>query len=67
MFDTERVFMQAWDYAGEKIGVGPAGYMSLKTLGMNIAMTKSAWRETGELLCGGGFEKWTAFSVQGRL
>ena len=27
MFDTERVFIDAWDYAGEKIGIGKAGYM----------------------------------------
>lgn len=36
MFDTERVFIATWDYAGEKIGIGKAGYMVYKTLGMNI-------------------------------
>ena len=36
MFDTEKVFIMAWDYAGEKIGIGKAGYMVYKTLGMNI-------------------------------
>jgi Predicted phosphatase/phosphohexomutase len=25
MFDTERVFIKAWDYAGERIGIGKAG------------------------------------------
>lgn len=45
MFDTERVFVQAWDYAGEQMGIGKAGYMTLKTLGMNIAMSKEVWRE----------------------
>ncbi len=25
MFDTERVFIEAWDYAGERIGIGKAG------------------------------------------
>ena len=35
MFDTERVFCSAWDYAGEKMGLGKADYMCLKTLGMN--------------------------------
>ena len=25
MFDTERVFIGAWDYAGEKMGLGEAG------------------------------------------
>lgn len=34
MFDTEAVCMLAWDYAGELMGVGKAGYMVLKTLGM---------------------------------
>lgn len=28
MFDTEKVFIKAWDYVGEKIGIGKAGYMS---------------------------------------
>lgn len=50
MFDTERVFVQAWDYAGERIGIGKAGYMTLKTLGMNIAMSREIWRqEFGDL------------------
>lgn len=26
MFDTEKVFIKAWDYAGERIGIGKAGY-----------------------------------------
>lgn len=34
LFDTESVCMKAWDNAGEKMGVGKAGYMVLKTLGM---------------------------------
>lgn len=45
MFDTERVFIQAWDYAGQKIGVGKAGYMVGKTLGMNAAATYNVWKE----------------------
>jgi len=45
MFDTERVFFDAWDYAGEKIGVGKAGYMVTKTLGMSLCMTYDLWRE----------------------
>ena len=32
MFDTERLAMAAWDYAGEKLGVGKAGYMVMKTM-----------------------------------
>ncbi len=43
MFDTERIFVKAWDYAGDKIGIGKAGYMVLKTLGMNIEMSKNIW------------------------
>lgn len=49
MFDTERIFMKAWDYAGEKIGIGKAGYMVMKTLGMNITMSRNIWiSEFGE-------------------
>lgn len=40
MFDTESVFVKAWDYAGEKMGIGKAGYMTIKTLGASIAMSK---------------------------
>lgn len=43
MFDTERVFVQAWDYAGEKMGIGKAGYMTLKTMGMSLAMSREIW------------------------
>lgn len=45
MFDTEKVFIQAWDYAGEKIGIGKAGYMVHKTLGMSIVMAYEVWKE----------------------
>lgn len=45
MFDTERVFVKAWDYAGEKIGIGKAGYMTLRTLGMSIVMSRKIWIE----------------------
>lgn len=49
MFDTERVFIEAWDYAGEKIGIGKAGYMVYKTLGMNITASYQLWKsEFGE-------------------
>lgn len=44
MFDTERVFVKAWDYAGEKIGIGKAGYMTLKTLGLNKKESEAVWR-----------------------
>lgn len=45
MFDTAKVFIAAWDYAGEKIGIGKAGYMVYKTLGMNIAASYNIWKE----------------------
>lgn len=45
MFDTESVFIKAWDYAGEKMGIGKAGYMTMKTLGMSIQMSKKFWVE----------------------
>jgi len=43
MFDTEIVFVKAWDYAGEKIGIGKAGYMIFKTLGMHVSMARHIW------------------------
>ena len=49
MFDTESVFIKAWDYAGEKTGIGKAGYMTMKTLGMSIVMSRDIWvAEFGE-------------------
>lgn len=49
MFDTESVFVKAWDYAGEQMEIGKTGYMTLKTLGMNIAASKEIWiSEFGE-------------------
>lgn len=45
MFDTERVFVQAWDYAGEKMGIGKAGFMTIKTLGMNVESSRKVWLE----------------------
>jgi len=45
MFDTERVFIGAWDYAGEKMGLGKAGYMLMRTLGVNTAACEQAWRD----------------------
>lgn len=45
MFDTERVFIGAWDYAGEQMGLGKAGYMCLKTLGMNTLACEQVWRD----------------------
>lgn len=49
MFDTERVCVMAWDYAGEKMGLGKTGYMTLKTLGMTMAKAREVWQaEFGE-------------------
>lgn len=45
MFDTERVFVRAWDYVGEKMGLGKAGYMCIRTLGMNTPACEQAWRD----------------------
>ena len=46
LFDTERLCMQAWDYAGERLGIGRAGYMALRTLGMTLPAAQQVWRET---------------------
>lgn len=45
MFDTEKVFIKAWDYAGEMIGIGKAGYMVYKTLGMSITAAYDIWKK----------------------
>lgn len=45
MFDTEKVFIKAWDYAGDKIGIGKAGFMVYKTLGMNIVASYNVWKK----------------------
>ena len=45
MFDTERVFVAAWDYAGEKLGLGKTGYMVMKTMGRNTEGCNQIWRE----------------------
>ncbi|BCN30197.1 HAD family hydrolase [Anaeromicropila herbilytica] len=45
MFDTERLMMLAWDYAGEKMGLGKTGHMVLKTLGMNRILSREVWKE----------------------
>ena len=34
MFDTEKVCQMSWDAVGEQMGIGKAGYMVFKTLGM---------------------------------
>ena len=46
MFDTERVFVAAWDYAGEQLGLGKTGYMVMKTMGCNTEGCNRIWRET---------------------
>lgn len=45
MFDTEKVFVMAWDYVGEQMGIGKAGYMSLKTLGLNVEKSEQVLKE----------------------
>ncbi len=49
MFDTERVYVEAMDYIGEKIGLGKLGYIVRKTLGMNRSSARKVWiDELGE-------------------
>jgi len=45
MFDTERVAILAWDYAGEKMGLGKTGYMVYKTLGINVKESNQIWKK----------------------
>lgn len=50
LFDTEAICRLAWDYAGEQMGIGKAGYMVMKTLGMNaqtaISILKNEFGDT---------------------
>lgn len=46
MFDTERLCALAWDEAGRQLGIGPAGYMNRKTLGLTLPMAREVWRQT---------------------
>lgn len=60
MFDTERICVKAWDYAGEKMGFGKTGYMIMKTLGTNRIMARSIWRnEFGEKFIAEDLDKYT--------
>ena len=45
MFDTERVFVAAWDYVGEQMGLGKTGYMVMKTMGSNTEGCNRIWKE----------------------
>ena len=60
MFNTERVFVDAWNYAGEKIGIGPAGFMIMRSLGLNNDMVKKVWRgEFGDNYDHAALERYT--------
>ena len=49
LVDSEGAFALAWDWAGEKLGIGPAGFMKEKTLGASLKMTLPLWKaEFGE-------------------
>ena len=45
MFDSERLCIQAYDYAGEKYGVGKLGYLVVETLGMNHEASQPIWKK----------------------
>lgn len=60
MFDTERICVKAWDYAGEKMGLGKTGYMVMKTLGTNKEMSRKIWRsEFGDKFISEDLDKYT--------
>lgn len=44
LFDTERLAVEAFDYAGEKIGIGKAGYITKRILGLTIEAARPVWR-----------------------
>ncbi len=43
LFDTERLCIEATDWAGEQMGIGKAGWMNYRTLGTNNAETRRLW------------------------
>ncbi len=45
MLDTERLSVLAFDYAGEKTGLGPVGYMNDRMIGLTWAATQPIWIE----------------------
>ena len=45
MLDTERLCIRAYDYAGERYGLGRLGWLVEKTLGMNKIATRRVWKE----------------------
>lgn len=45
MLDTERLCIAAYDYAGEKYGLGPLGHLVEKTLGMNRSASRKIWTQ----------------------
>ena len=60
MFDTEMVFSLAWDYAGEKLGIGKVGYMNLRFLGLKDAYDERIWKaEVGEKFNAEELKKYT--------
>lgn len=46
MLDTERLFLESWDWAGEQLGVGPFGYLGVQTLGMTVAADRAVIEKT---------------------
>jgi len=50
MFDTERLMIDAFNYAGERLGIGKAGFMAVRTLGMDVESSRREWeRQYGEV------------------
>lgn len=45
MLDTERLSVLAFDYAGERTGLGPVGYMNDRMLGLTWQATLPIWHE----------------------
>ena len=43
MFDSHKIFTDAWDYAGECVGVGKLGHIVRKTLGYGLEDKKKMW------------------------
>ncbi len=45
LLDTEMLAAKAFDYAGEKMGIGPAGYINERILGLTVEAARPFWIE----------------------
>lgn len=58
LFDTEQLAIKAWDWVGEKIGIGKAGFMVFKTMGRTTEESVKIFKkEYGDKFNNNDFQK----------